>query len=102
MSAEGDQPEAAAPESARREIELLVQRFARNLDVYAPSDYKETQVRVERMLDLHKKLDAATVPADKELYQRRIEAVDQGAGALAYELYGLTEEEITIVEGRDH
>ena len=47
MSAEGDQPEAAAPESARREIELLVKRFARNLDVYTRPDYKETQVRVE-------------------------------------------------------
>ncbi len=47
MSAEGDQPELAAPESARREIEGLVERFARNLDVYTRSDYKETQVRVE-------------------------------------------------------
>ena len=41
----------------------------------------------------------ATIPADKKLYQRRIEATDQEIDALVYELYGLTEEEIAIVEG---
>jgi len=54
---------------------------------------------VEFMLDLHKKLAAATIPADKKLYQRQIEATDAKIDALVYELYGLTEEEIAIVEG---
>jgi len=54
---------------------------------------------VERMLALHRKLAAATVPPDKELYQRQIEATDRQIDALVYELYGLTEEEIEIVEG---
>jgi hypothetical protein len=31
-----------------------------------------------------------------------IDATDLGTDALVYELYGLTEEEIAIVEGRDH
>jgi len=53
---------------------------------------------VERMLALHKKLAAATIPADKELYQRQIEATDRQIDALVYELYELTEEEIGIVE----
>jgi len=44
-------------------------------------------------------LAVATIPADKKLYQRRIEATDQEIDALVYELYGLTEEEIAIVEG---
>lgn len=35
---------------------------------------------------------AATIPADQELCQRQIDA-------LVYELYGLTEKEIEIVEG---
>ena len=56
---------------------------------------------VERMLDLHKKLHAATIPADKKLYQRQIEATDREIDRLVYELYGLTEEEIAIVEGRE-
>lgn len=41
---------------------------------------------------------AATTPADKDLYQRQIDATDQQIDALVYELYGLTEEEIEIVE----
>jgi len=57
---------------------------------------------VGRMLDLHKKLAAATIPADKKLYQRQIEATDEEIDALVGELYGLTQEEIAIVEGRDH
>jgi len=53
---------------------------------------------VSRPLALHQKLAAATVPTDKELYQRQIEATDRQIDALVYELYGLTEEEIEIVE----
>jgi hypothetical protein len=34
------------------------------------------------------------------LYQRQIEATDVEIDALVYELYGLTEEEIALVEGR--
>ena len=54
------------------------------------------------MLALHKKLAAATIPADKDLYQRQIEATDRQVDALVYELYGLTGEEIGVVEGLDH
>ncbi len=54
---------------------------------------------VEHMLALHEKLAAATVPADKTLYQRQIEVTDRQIDALVYELYGLTEEEIAIVAG---
>ena len=37
--------------------------------------------------------------ADRQLYQRQIEATDRQIDRLVYELYGLTEEEIEIVEG---
>ena len=40
----------------------------------------------------------ATIPADKSIYQQRIEATDRQIDALGHELYGLTEEEIGIVE----
>jgi len=59
-------------------------------------------VLVERMLALHEKLTTAAVPADKQLYHQQ-QSVAQppihktGGGSL----YGLTEEEITIVEGQD-
>ena len=45
---------------------------------------------------------AATIPADKKLYQRQIEATDGEIDALVHESYGLTEKETAIVEGRDH
>ncbi len=54
---------------------------------------------VERMLTLHEKLAAATISADRELYQRRIKATDRQIDQLVYGLYGLTEGEIEIVEG---
>ncbi|PKG31052.1 TaqI-like C-terminal specificity domain-containing protein, partial [Methanoregula sp.] len=52
------------------------------------------------MLDLNKKLQDARVDHDKTLLQRQIEATDGAIDALVYELYGLTAEEIKIVEGR--
>ncbi|NLF11039.1 MAG: hypothetical protein GX597_04555 [Anaerolineaceae bacterium] len=54
---------------------------------------------VECMLDLHKKLAAATIPAEQRLYQRQIEAIDRQIDGLVYELYDLSAEEIAIVEG---
>ena len=88
MSTEEDRTAITAPRDTRRQIEGLVQRFARNLDVYTRHD---TMVPlVERMLDLHKKLHAVTIPADKKLYQRQIEATDEEIDALVYELYGLS------------
>jgi hypothetical protein len=53
---------------------------------------------VEQMLELHKRLAAAS-QADRELYQRQIDATDREIDKLVYELYGLTEEEVKIVEG---
>jgi len=51
------------------------------------------------MLALHQKLATTTISADRQLYQRQIEATDRQIDALVYELYGLTEEEIAVVEG---
>jgi Tfp pilus assembly PilM family ATPase len=52
------------------------------------------------MLDLRKKLAAVAIPADKKLYQRQIEAGGQQMDTMVYELYGLSEEGIGVVEGR--
>jgi hypothetical protein len=53
---------------------------------------------VERMLDLHKRLAETKTGHEKTLLQRQIEATDKQIDALVYELYGLTEEEIRIIE----
>jgi hypothetical protein len=55
---------------------------------------------VDRMLALHKQLQDVRTPHEKIAIQRQIEATDRQIDALVYELYGLTEEEIRIVEGR--
>jgi type I restriction-modification system DNA methylase subunit len=54
---------------------------------------------VEKMLDLHKHLDSYMTEHEKTMLSRQIEATDRQIDALVYELYGLTEEEIKIVEG---
>ncbi|MEK6803642.1 MAG: Fic family protein [Nitrospirota bacterium] len=53
---------------------------------------------VEGMLELHQRLTGVKTPADKDRLQRQIDATDQEIDRLVYDLYGLTEEEIKIVE----
>ena len=53
---------------------------------------------VERMLSLNKQLPKAKTAHDKTILQRQIDATDGQIDRLAYELYGLTDEEIEIVE----
>ncbi len=53
---------------------------------------------VERMLSLHKQPSART-PQEQEMVKREIESTDKAIDSLVYELYGLTENEVKIVEG---
>ena len=53
---------------------------------------------VERMLDLHRRVAKTKTGHEKTLLQRQIEATDKQIDALVYELYGLSEEEVAIVE----
>jgi type I restriction-modification system DNA methylase subunit len=54
---------------------------------------------VELMLALHQRLSAAKTPQEKTALERQITANDTQIDRLVYELYGLTEAEIKIVEG---
>jgi hypothetical protein len=51
------------------------------------------------MLALHKQLAAARTPQDQTALTRQIAATDTQIDRLVYDLYGLTEDEIQIVEG---
>lgn len=53
---------------------------------------------VQQTLDLHKQLSVAKTSHEKTAIQRRIDATDRPLDRLVYELYGLTDEEIRIVE----
>jgi type I restriction-modification system DNA methylase subunit len=55
---------------------------------------------VEQMLTLHKQLPDARTGHDQTHIQRQIDATDRQIDRLVYELYGLTEEEISVVEGK--
>jgi hypothetical protein len=50
------------------------------------------------MLALHKQLATARTPHEKTSLQTQIAATDRQIDRLVYDLYGLTEEEIRIVE----
>jgi len=81
-------------------------RFIRNLpirtiDFSDPQDVArhDSMVKlVENMLDLHRRIAETKTGHEKTLLSRQIEATDRQIDGLVYELYGLTEEEIAIVE----
>ena len=54
---------------------------------------------VKKMLALHPQLAAAKTPQDNTQLQRQIDATDNQIDQLVYQLYGLTDEEIALVEG---
>jgi hypothetical protein len=54
---------------------------------------------VERMLNFHKR--TPQTPFEQEQLEREVAATDAQINRLVYDLYGLTEEEIKIVEGED-
>jgi hypothetical protein len=53
---------------------------------------------VEQMLALHKQLAKAKSPPARSSLEHQIAAADRQIDRLVYDLYGLTEEEIRIVE----
>ena len=74
----------------------------RTIDFANPADVKRHDRMVslvESMLALHKQTAAARLPDEKERLERQIQATDRQIDKLVYELYGLTAEEIRIVEG---
>ncbi len=73
----------------------------RVIDFTDPADvarHDRMTTLVERMLTLHRERAAAQTETDQQIFQRQIDATDKMIDALVYELYGLTEEEIALVE----
>ena len=54
---------------------------------------------MEQMLDLNRRLAAAKTAHEKEVLAGMIDATDRQIDRLVYELYGLTEDGVRIVEG---
>ena len=53
---------------------------------------------VQQMLDMHQRLAVGRNLQTREIIQRQIDATDRQIDQFVYQLYGLTEEEIKIVE----
>ncbi len=75
----------------------------RTIDFDNPDDKAMHDVmvgHVETMLALHQQLAGLEEGSSaREIVEKRIRAVDREIDALVYRLYGLTEDEIKIVEG---
>jgi hypothetical protein len=54
---------------------------------------------VEKILDLHRQRTQSKTPHEHTALDRQIAATDRQIDRLVYDLYGLTEEEIALVEG---
>jgi len=73
----------------------------RTIDFSNPKDVARHDQMVElvnQMLTLHEQLAAAQIGQEKTIIQRQIEATDRQIDQRVYELYGLTEEDIRLVE----
>ncbi len=74
----------------------------KQIDFTNPAEKKkhdEIVKLVETMLELNKELQKAKLATGQEQIKQRITYTDKKIDALVYELYGLTEEEIKVVEG---
>jgi len=55
---------------------------------------------VDKMLKLQKKYHSVRLEQDKKLYKTQIDILGHQIDTLVYKLYGLTEKEIKVVEGK--
>jgi hypothetical protein len=87
--------------AARRDdFPKIVIKQTRELPVPAAERLRESGLAppVEKMLALQKRLATERLPQRREQLQREIDATDRQIDQLVYELYGLTDAEIRIVE----
>lgn len=80
-----------------RELPIRTINFANPAD---KARYDKMVDLVTLMLDLNKKMRDAKLEQEKTQFQRLIVATDEDIDKLVYELYGLTPDEIKIVEGK--
>jgi len=84
--------------------QFLEQLPIRKIDFSVPADkarFDRMVALVERILALHRQAAEARTDQEKAVAQRQIEATDRQIDRLVYELYGLSEVEVAIVEGRE-
>ncbi|MGD0651422.1 MAG: TaqI-like C-terminal specificity domain-containing protein [Verrucomicrobiia bacterium] len=91
--------EKTFPEIRVAELEQLPIRRINFSDPADKAAHDQMVRLVEQMLEAKKQLAKAKTDKDKTYYERRCSDLDHQIDRLVYELYGLTEAEIAIVEG---
>jgi len=61
--------------------------------------HNQFKANVNQLIESQKQLQIAKTESEKEYLEKKCSIIDKQIDALVYELYGLTEEEIKIVEG---
>ena len=79
------------------QLPIRIIDFAKITEVQMHNDLV---VLVDKMLKLHNQLRKSDFESQREPIERQIAATDNKIDELVYKLYGLTEEEIKIVEGK--
>jgi chaperonin cofactor prefoldin len=54
---------------------------------------------VDLLIELNKKLRSVNLDREKEIIRKQINALEKQNDEIIYELYGLTKEEIEVIEG---
>jgi type I restriction-modification system DNA methylase subunit len=89
---------------SQMKITYLKKLPIRTIDFSNPTEkalHDKLVALVENMLELQKKYHETRLERDKELYERQIRIIDAQIDRLVYDLYGLTEEEIKVIEGME-
>lgn len=94
-------PEAQQKAFPQVKVSSLRRLPIRSIDFSDPSEkawHDKMVTLVQSILDLHKRLAAAKTAHEKTVLERQIAATDREIDQLVYDLYGLTADEIKIVE----
>jgi len=96
-------------DQSKKTFQKILIQDAKKFPIYMPdfgnsadkAKHDKVVSLVERMLDLHKKLAVAKVPDEKTKIRRQIDSTDTQINNLVYDLYGLTADEIAIIEDKN-
>ncbi|MCK4732353.1 MAG: hypothetical protein KAT65_07840 [Methanophagales archaeon] len=79
-------------------VEKILRTQKNCLSEYVGNELSLRRGITKNMLELQKKYQDTRMERDKELYERQIKIVDAQIDRRVYDLYGLAEEEVKMVE----
>ena len=83
----------------KEDLDIIPILFDVKMGIEFKMYYEKIETLVNNILQLKINCNIAKTPTEKTALQRQIDATDKQIDKLVYELYGITEEEIKVVEG---